>query len=320
MYSIGQRLREERLAKGIKLSEVSEVTRIRTAFLEAIEADRFDQLPGSFYARSFIRQYAGYLGLEDPHLEAEIKRQLGESGPVVSTQELLSGLSVSGPEKPPVLWRTQPASRRLVYATAALLAAGGLVGFYLGWRQVRAGAEPEWQAVPTAQELAVQTQTGEPGPAAPESAPAPVEAAPMREAGRPETPVMPAPPEAAEPEALTVEIAADRESWLEVRADGRVVFSDTLHAGQSRTFRAAERVRVLTGNAGGLRILRNGVALGPIGPEGQIRTIELTREGHTVLPPRPKPAPAQPEPAPGQPQASTGPLGGEGLAPLPLGQ
>ncbi len=84
MYSIGQRLHEERLRKNVQLSEIAEFTRIRTGFLEAIENDRFDQLPGAFYARSFIRQYARYIGLDDPELEAEIERQFGEPGPVVS--------------------------------------------------------------------------------------------------------------------------------------------------------------------------------------------------------------------------------------------
>lgn len=320
MYSIGQRLREERLRKGIKLSEISEFTRIRTGFLEAIEADQFDQLPGNFYARSFIRQYARYIGLDDPELEAEIKRQLGEPGPVVSTQEVLSGLTVSGPEKSPVLWRTQPTSRRLAYATAALVALAGFLGVYLSWRHIRARAQADWEASQLAQAAPAATAPGEVGPSRAEPATEPASAPAAQQSPPAQQAIPPAAQEAAQPAALTVEVAAEKDSWIEVRADGQVVFSNTLPAGQSRTFRATERVRIVTGNAGGLRIVRNGVPLGPVGPEGQIRTIELTREGQTVLPPRPKPAPAESQPSADQPQASAGTLGSELFSSLALGQ
>lgn len=320
MYSIGQRLREERLRKGIKLSEISEFTRIRTGFLEAIEADQFDQLPGNFYARSFIRQYARYIGLDDPELEAEIKRQLGEPGPVVSAQEVLSGLSVSGPEKSPVLWRTQPASRRLAYATVALILLAGVLGIYLSWRQIRARAQAEWEAAQLTQTAPITTAPS--GPASPGAAPA-SSAAPataIEPASTPSDTATAASQAATQSAGLVVEVAADRDSWMEVRADGQIVFSGTLAASQRRTFQASDRIRILTGNAGGLRIVRNGIPLGPVGPEGQVRTVELTREGHTVFPPKPKPAPSESPPASEQPEPSPGATGSERPAPLALGQ
>ncbi len=324
MYSIGQRLREERLRKGIKLSDISEFTRIRTAFLEAIEADRFDQLPGNFYARSFIRQYARYIGLEDPELEAEIKRQLGEPGPVVSPQEVVSGLSVTGPEKAPVLWRTQPSSRTLAYATAALLVVAGVLGVYLSWRQIRARAQADWEAAQVRETTSAATSTTvtEAGQATETRAEtAPVSPLPATQPATPaEAPPMPTPQEPQEPAPLTVEVAADKDAWIEVRADGRIVFVGTLAAGQGRTFRASERMRILTGNAGGLRIVRNGVPVGPIGPEGHVRTIELSREGHRVVSPQPKPAPTESEPASEPTQPSTGATDSERPAPLTLGQ
>ncbi|MGC8794315.1 MAG: helix-turn-helix domain-containing protein [Bryobacteraceae bacterium] len=315
MFSIGQRLREERLRKGIKLSEISDFTRIRTGFLEAIENDQFDQLPGAFYARSFIRQYARYIGLDDPELEAEIQRQLGEPGPVVSTPELIGGLSVSGPEKTPVLWRTQPASRRLAYATAVLLVVAAILGIYLGWRQARARVEAQLRAaqeVPTPTAFPASSpavaETGRSGiPASTAAGPAQPPASSAQTAEQP----APASPSPTPQPPLSVELTADKASWIQVQADGKVVFADTLQAGQSRTFQASERIRILTGNAGGLRIVRNGVPLGPAGPEGQVRTIELTQEGYTISAPKPKPPAAETEP-------SASPTGGETPPSLPL--
>jgi len=314
MYSIGQRLREERLRKGIKLSEISEFTRIRTGFLEAIENDQFEQLPGAFYARSFIRQYARYIGLDDPELEAEIKRRLGEPGPVVSAQEVLSGLSVSGPEKSPVLWRTQPASRRLAYVTVAGLVLAGILGVYLGWRQVRVRAEAELQAIGRT-ESAVPPPAGEqPVMRAPEAiAPTPPVSRPETSSPQAAEPVQPTPVAASpgEPRGLVVEVSAQRASWIQVQSDGRVVFADTLQAGQSRTFQASERIRILTGNAGALQILRNGSPLGPIGPEGQIRTVEITADSFNIVAPRPKAPQTESQP-------SSGTTGSEASPPLAL--
>ena len=47
-----------RQAKGISLAQISEATKIRTFYLQAIEAAQYDQLPGGVFNVSYIRQYA----------------------------------------------------------------------------------------------------------------------------------------------------------------------------------------------------------------------------------------------------------------------
>lgn len=66
--TLGRYLRQRREARGMSLSELSRVTRIPAASLEAVEADRFDELPGEVFVRGFLRAYAQALGL----LPAEI--------------------------------------------------------------------------------------------------------------------------------------------------------------------------------------------------------------------------------------------------------
>lgn len=68
----GALLRQLRLARGLEISDISERTRIRPAFLAAIEAETRDELPPRVYAAGFIRQYASYLGLDG----AEVSRVL----------------------------------------------------------------------------------------------------------------------------------------------------------------------------------------------------------------------------------------------------
>ena len=80
---IGSTLREARNRRKVRLSEVEEATKIRIGFLRAIEAEEWDALPGEAYARSFVRTYAEYLGLDGARLADEM--------PVLLTLPVLGG-------------------------------------------------------------------------------------------------------------------------------------------------------------------------------------------------------------------------------------
>lgn len=72
---IGQALREARLANGIDLAEAQRVTKIRTTYLQALEEERWQVLPGPSYVRGFLRTYAKYLGLDADEI---VSRYRGE--------------------------------------------------------------------------------------------------------------------------------------------------------------------------------------------------------------------------------------------------
>ncbi|MGA3292545.1 MAG: helix-turn-helix transcriptional regulator [Candidatus Acidiferrales bacterium] len=67
----GEHLKRERELRGVSLQEVSAATRISTRFLEAIENEQWDQLPGGVFNRGFIRAIARFLGLDEDGLIAE---------------------------------------------------------------------------------------------------------------------------------------------------------------------------------------------------------------------------------------------------------
>ncbi|HPK42254.1 MAG TPA: helix-turn-helix domain-containing protein, partial [Synergistales bacterium] len=54
---LGEEAGERRREKGLKLSEISERTKIRLPFLEAIEEGSLQELPQSIYARGFVKAY-----------------------------------------------------------------------------------------------------------------------------------------------------------------------------------------------------------------------------------------------------------------------
>jgi cytoskeletal protein RodZ len=73
--AVGVLLKEGRQRAGLSLQEVAKATCIRRTYLEAMEADRFDLLPGEVYVTGFLRLYAEALGLEAAPLLVQVRRR-----------------------------------------------------------------------------------------------------------------------------------------------------------------------------------------------------------------------------------------------------
>jgi cytoskeleton protein RodZ len=80
MPEIGARLREARMRAKIDINEVELRTKIRAKYLRAIENEEWDLLPGEVYAKSFLRTYATFLGLDPRQLLDDFKREYEEPG------------------------------------------------------------------------------------------------------------------------------------------------------------------------------------------------------------------------------------------------
>ena len=78
MASFGETLRRERELRGVSLREIADETKISVRFLEALEQDRLEVLPGGVFRRAFVKQYARYLGLDPERLVAEFVYVHGE--------------------------------------------------------------------------------------------------------------------------------------------------------------------------------------------------------------------------------------------------
>jgi cytoskeleton protein RodZ len=61
----GDKFRKAREKKGISFDDASNVTKIGTRMLQAIEEENFDRLPGGVFNKGFIRAYAKHLGLNE---------------------------------------------------------------------------------------------------------------------------------------------------------------------------------------------------------------------------------------------------------------
>jgi cytoskeleton protein RodZ len=311
MTSVGESLRRERLRRNLELDQISRELRISHRFLEAIEAEQFDQLPAPIFVKSFVRQYARLLGLNDEELAAEIQR-LTEPVEIVPP----------GPEEPkqvmqeihiPKMEWEKVGERRFRWG-GPLSALAGVVAvmlacsaIYAWWQRPRprpvappvtntlqpvaqnppaatpeppvATAEPA--ATPIAAIPAAQT-TPASSPAAPPAAseqPAAVQAKPI------ELPAVSAgAPAAVSDKPFRVELTAEEPVWVLARANGKYLFSGTLEANQTRLVEASGTLLLRFGNAGGVNVTLNGKNLGTLGPKGQVRTFQFTSGGFQIVP------------------------------------
>ncbi len=82
--------------RGISLDEITTATRIGLRFLEALENERWDQLPGGVFNRGFVRAVAHHLGLNDENLLAEYTLATGDQPSPSSSVVRTSAMPESG--------------------------------------------------------------------------------------------------------------------------------------------------------------------------------------------------------------------------------
>jgi cytoskeleton protein RodZ len=299
MSSIGETLRRERVRKDLSIEQISRETKISARLLDAIENEQFDRLPGGVFAKSFVKQYAHTLGLDEEELAAEVQK-------LIQPQ---SDLPVFAPMQPQPEFKVPKLSQwegggshssSSALPSLALLVAVMLVcsGIYALWQRSRRPA-----SVPPVP--AAQTNTATPAPK--QAASAPITPA---VANSPETPPktdvsqsLPAEPAASRADTtnasgtLHISMTADEPTWVRAWADEKEVFTATLEPNVVKTVDASGEIRIRTGNAGGLQITFNGKPVGPIGPKGQIRVVQVTPSGVQILvPPKPAPVPVLEDP------------------------
>ena len=68
MQSIGNYLKSGREARNIKLSEVARSTKISKWYLDCLEKDEFDKIPGGPYIKGYIASYASFIGIEEDEI------------------------------------------------------------------------------------------------------------------------------------------------------------------------------------------------------------------------------------------------------------
>jgi cytoskeleton protein RodZ len=305
MNSVGRILRSARERQGREVAEIAEELCLTQQYLRAIEEDDVKNLPGIFFYKNFVRQYAAIVGVKDSEIRPGV-----EALSAAAEEPVLPGAMAQPPVRPmdPIVAdsnRRYFANARTGLSVAGLLAVlMACSGFYSWWMRPKevAAAKP----VPTAvvqhsvqqnvQQAAPQVVQPLSQPASQTVAPPNSQPVPIALAVSSQNPVpTQAPTVQVTAEAQTqttidginhvvLNLAATEKTWLSITSEGKRLFSGFLEPSQTKTLTGVDAARMTVGNAGGLEVRLNGKPIGPIGKSGQVRVVVFTRDNFEVLP------------------------------------
>lgn len=239
MMTIGERLKAAREAKKISLEEACRVTKIQRKTVEAIEENRIEDLLDTAYARIFLKKYASYLGIDGSALLQEYPVQPARTADsVLSIRTELARLQKESPVPSFIV--------PLTASLAALIGVGFLV--YLSMDLFRNLSASSGNRPPAKPAAAAEKKLQEP---------------PLRV---PRSKLL----------KLTVQTTAD--VWLQVKADGTVIYQNVLPKGAQESWIAKQDLELWTGNAGATKLTLNGKPLEGLG-RGVKKGVRITHAG-----------------------------------------
>ena len=246
----GSRLRAAREARGVELSEIAESTKISTVVLEALETNDVATLPGGIFTRSFVRSYAGAVGL-DPE---EALQAFLEAFP---TTDVAQGSAYADPTEE----LDQFASQRLITRTA--------IGLFV-------------LSVPVAA-LLVFLGLNDSSEADLETPEAIIELGPPRAAGDGDSGTSGGaadPQEARAGDPLVIDIHPSEACWVSLTLDGQRVFSRVMQPGEHEIHEAAQEIVLNVGNAGVFSVSINQQQGQSLGAMGEAVTAHIDRHNY----------------------------------------
>jgi len=312
--SFGEKLKLEREKRKITLEQISVSTKIGTRMLQALEEDKFNQLPGGIFNKGFVRAYSRFLGLDEDQTVADYLQASGDAPPV-STE--IAPREDGAREDAENVRRLEASAdfpaRQLPWGLFAALLLVIALALSLWSHRRQEHARQSMRPAPTtaATQLSSETSGGGAGARSPGSGSqttgsqtggsSPVQPAPIpasASSGKassvspkaiqnltPQNLAAAAP--AAAPGEFTVVIQARAESWIAVTVDGRTIPSELLAAGSERAIRGRKEIIVKAGNAGGVDFRFNGKKLDTGGELGEVKTVTFGPRG--ILPNAPEP-------------------------------
>ncbi|WP_342715425.1 RodZ domain-containing protein [Bacillus paramycoides] len=287
MTELGQKLKEARGTKGLSIDQLHEITKIQKRHLVAIEEGNYDVLPGAFYARAFIKQYADAVGLNGEELLVEYQSTIPQSEkrdvPQVST-----GQKTQETMQKSSSWPIADHMPKILVALL-VIAVGVVIWFVF---QALTGKDDE--KVPNAQSEKIEVKKAENSPLDTKKDEAKAEE-PKKEELKKEEPKkeeQPAQPTGQEEvkvvgttgkvstleihnnKTLELEISGKGASYVDVKDDaGNEILNATVQEGQieKRDVSTLKEVRLNIGNATNVEVKLNGqVVAYPLDPEKEL--------------------------------------------------
>jgi cytoskeleton protein RodZ len=242
--SIGSILRQQRESKKLKAEEIAEQLKIRPQYLEALENDQFELLPGKLYQRSFLKAYAQFLDLDQDYILKMFDQKEESQRPLRKEVEGTKPFEESTEEKPVLSSQPQSAKSRAGYwlAIFAGLVLGLFCLIYLSKPGMRKTDDIASElSVETAESLVIEQEV--------------VDTTSF---------------EWRLDHLLTnlsemvLRIETKGESWVRVSADEKTLFTGFIVAGMAIEFKAKDYFSINLGKNEGVEFYLNGMRMNPL--------------------------------------------------------
>jgi cytoskeleton protein RodZ len=255
MSDFGGKLRVARERRGISLQQIAAATKISIAALEALERNDLSRLPGGIFSRSFVRSYAVEVGLNPDDTVHQFLEEFhgAPSTAIPSPATASSEEEVFGNQQ-----RIAGVVLKLVLITVPLI----VLILYFAMR-TRTPSPVSTVSAPQTQAAPILPKKGEaPSPSQPPPLPVPVATVGATREVAPGT--------------MVLALHPTGNCWVRVVADGKVVLSRVMHAGDKETQEVRNRATIQVGDAGAFAFSVNDHPGKSLGPPGSVKTVTLT--------------------------------------------
>lgn len=248
MPTMGEVLRESRQRRNLSVEQAEEDTKIRKKYLVALEEDDYSELPPPVYARGFLQIYAEYLGL-DPRFVEKLYQPPARAAAAPEIRPAATGLRGGG----------GVSFRGVATFALALLGIAAIIYLYVQYAAYATNAGEPMARRPTPVASATSLALVPPPSPTPTVVPTPSP-----------TPVR----------GVEVLVQITERSWMRVIADGQSppLFEGELNPGDTRVWKARDRIDMRVGNAGGVEVTVNGMRQGKLGASGEVKNVTWGRQ------------------------------------------
>jgi cytoskeletal protein RodZ len=256
MSEFGSQLKQARESRGISLRQIATATKISTVALEALERGDLSRLPGGIFSRAFVKAYAVEVGLDPDEVVAQFLVELGEHASRISQD--VARPEVTADDRA-FLEQQRRAAVALRVAIGVLVLL--IVAAVVAWRMRPTGSDD----VPSS-----GAEIGEALPQVPLSPPPPLTAA------APPQPQATVDSAGTVVAALSIELTAIDNCWVQVTTDGTLVPARVFAPGERQRFDAAREIVLQVGSAGAVTWTVNGRPGRSLGRVGDVRTVTIS--------------------------------------------
>jgi cytoskeleton protein RodZ len=285
---VGETLSRARCALGLSLDDVAQQLKFKSRQIEALEQERFAELPGGVFVRGMVRSYARLVKLDGESLAQRV------TGVAPATPSIDDAVSF----RKPIPFSDSTRRAYLGYGVASIAVLGVVAALVAEWPRerllgaqltfVQASRAPEKSPMPVESRQAAQKPQSAAEPVgvplasvAPQisAAPAiPAAQAPVADARANAPAPVAAPAAAAAGREQRISLHFERTSWVEVRdAEDRVLLSSMNAGGTSRVVEGIAPLRLVIGNAQHVR-LNHGDRPVDLAPYTRLDVARLTLE------------------------------------------